>query len=278
MTTRRRAKGRSFGGEVERFAKIPISVLESQACQSIDHAAFRVLVIVASDCWYHPMKGIGRNGTAAFTETFSRRWGFKGRDTLYRALAQLVDHGLLVRTRDGERIRNRYALYALGWLPITHIDGQEITPHRAPPNLWKSWKPAERASIPIVGSVTEKFLTDGRDCSIPKVGIGDPKYVPIVGITDPKYVPIVGNTSPISAAATTMPRTPHSERSVRPGPSGSPGRGARAHDDIAQKVITLAKNLPHLTPGDIARTFKRDDLDATAVRKILERSPEAPAA
>src|SRR5689334_7321001 len=71
MTARRRSTRLA-----ERFARIPLSVLESDALRTLPHAAFRVLVILTSQYsgW--------NNGTLALTPRYAERHGFKGRDTI----------------------------------------------------------------------------------------------------------------------------------------------------------------------------------------------------
>lgn len=272
--TRAKQMGR-IGGEAEPYARIPISVLESEAVKTLDHAAFKILVIIASDCWWHPVKMKGRNGTAAFTESFQKKWGFKGRDTLYRALRELTDRGLLVRTRDGQRIRNRFALYGLGWLPITHRDAQLLNQPEPAPDLWKRWKPTA-ISIPKVGSDAEKFLTDGRDCSTPAIGSGPGEYVPMVGNTDPKYTPTIGHTS--LRIGHPAPR----RRSTRPTPRQPVGRGAAVRAPRApptgslsnaaiSKLMTMMIGDPDKSDSDLATIFACEHTEVASVRQRIAR-------
>ena len=88
MARRRdRAKGRAEHGE--KFARIPDWLLREPAVATCNHAAFRVLVISAAQCWIGRDGKTGRNGTAALTEAFARPYGLKGKDTLYRSLCDL---------------------------------------------------------------------------------------------------------------------------------------------------------------------------------------------
>lgn len=129
----------------EHFARIPVSVLESAAVTTLNHAALRVLVILASQ-W----RGKD-NGTLALTESYARRFGFNGRDTLYRSLRALEERGLIVCTRRGVKIKNHFTLYALGWEAITHRDGKPLArPEPRDNSRWLKWKP----TVPMVGSDT----------------------------------------------------------------------------------------------------------------------------
>jgi hypothetical protein len=101
---------------------IPVSVLESEACKTLEHAAFKILVCVASGY-------SGRNnGTLAMTPQFARRFGNLGKNTVYRALRDLTERGLLIQTRPGWKIKNLFALYALGWQDINNRDGKPTAP------------------------------------------------------------------------------------------------------------------------------------------------------
>jgi hypothetical protein len=134
MRTRARMMGR-LGGESERFARIPISVLTCPAVTTLPHAVFRVLVCLASQYW-------GRNnGALALTERYARPFGFKGRDTLYRALHQLESRNLIICTRRGCKIKNLFSLYALGWCDINSRDGKPLdAPESANNSQWLNWR------------------------------------------------------------------------------------------------------------------------------------------
>lgn len=144
--TRARAKGRR-GGESEHFARIPVSVLESEACKTLEHAAFRILVILASQ-----YRG-SNNGTQALTPSFSQRFGTLGKNTVYRSLEQLVARNLLIETRPGLRMKNHFALYAIGWEPIDNYEGQPLdTKDYSKTSGWRNWCPEAAGSFPMVGN------------------------------------------------------------------------------------------------------------------------------
>jgi hypothetical protein len=128
----------------EHFARIPVSVLESLAVTELNHAAFRVLVILASQ-WHG-----NNNGTLALTESHARRFGLRGRDTLYRSLRELEAHGLIVRTRQGMKLKKHFSLWAIGWEEITHREGKPLDwPEPKNNRRWLEWRPE---SVPMVGS------------------------------------------------------------------------------------------------------------------------------
>jgi hypothetical protein len=80
----------------------------------------------------------GRNNgdlTAAFS--YMQSFGFRSKETLHRALRQLQEAKLIVKSREGLFLNpgGRCALYALAWLPIDECQGKqlEIRPTVTPP-------------------------------------------------------------------------------------------------------------------------------------------------
>lgn len=157
-----RAKFRR-GSHTERFARIPQGALLSEAVTTLNHAAFKVLAVLAVQ--FHRTN----NGSLALTEQFARQYGFKGRDTLYRSLRELESRGLIVCTRRGSKYKNHFSLYALNWDDIYYWDGQPLDrPRPANRSAWENWRKrdleSQRADAKTYrGSVT--IDTDPRDCS-----------------------------------------------------------------------------------------------------------------
>ncbi len=243
MATRRRAKGRR-GGESERFAGIPVSVLESEAVTTLEHAAFRVLVILASQYW-------GRNnGTLALTEHFARPHGFRGRDTLYRSLRELEKRGLIVCTRRGMKMKKSFTLYALGWRDIDNREGKPLDTPEPRNNLrWLNWRPV--ASLDPSKTIIH---TDRRESLVPMAGNGPAVSVPMVATSTAVSVPTVGNTLRIS---------PH-------GASGCAcAASANAVPVADAKVRKLLAEMPDLTDSEAARMLSVDVAHVRAVRQIL---------
>ena len=212
--TRERAKGRR-GGDKERFARIPVSVLECEAVRTLDHAAFRVLVVVAAGFWG------GNNGALALTPRYADRFGLTSRDTLYKALRELVRRGLLIETRQGWRgVKNHFALYALAWADINNREGQPLTiPEMCAPYLRKLYEWTE--SIPATGTDPVQYRTGHRSNSIPATGTEVVNSIPATGTDPVQYrtghrsnsipatgtevvnsIPATGLESPISIPAT----------------------------------------------------------------------------
>jgi hypothetical protein len=206
MPSRSRAKGRR-GGEVERFAKLPCSVLESEAVSSLNHAAFRILVHLAAGYWG------GNNGALAFTPTYAKRFGFTSRQTIYDSLKDLESRGLIECTRRGMKIKNVFSLYALGWVPINNRNGMPLERPERPPNAWTNWR-----SEPELVPIAKNIHTEGQTQSVPDIGITSAKSVPMRNTTAPELVPTEGNTLRISVGGVhhdkARPETPCRARSI----------------------------------------------------------------
>ena len=83
----------------ERFAKLPLGLLEDPSCATLPLSAFKVLTVLAAG-----YSG-GNNGTLACTESWARKFGITGTDTVRLALKELERRGLIEVTRRGMRMR-----------------------------------------------------------------------------------------------------------------------------------------------------------------------------
>lgn len=188
------ASNRKSNRSPERFARIPVSVLESPAATSLNYAAFKVLVILASQ-WHG-----GNNGTLALTEFYARRFGFSGRDTLYRSLRELESRGLIVCTRRGMKMKKQFTLWALGWESITHREGKPLdVPEPNNNSRWLNWQPPAPKPESHCDQNTAEIHTERRECTVPMVGNDQRVSVPTLIDRLPLSVPTIGNTSRVLA-------------------------------------------------------------------------------
>ena len=78
----------------------------------------------------------GNNGDLAATWSIMEARGWRSRSTLGRALSELLQAGLIMKTRQGGR--RVCSLYALAWLRIDECDGKlDVAPTKAPPGGWR---------------------------------------------------------------------------------------------------------------------------------------------
>jgi hypothetical protein len=174
----------------ERFARLTQSLLESEAVSTLPPTAFKLLTLIALGArppGLDQRKDKGSNGVQAVTDSYSRRFGFNSRDTVYRGLDTLLERGLIIKTRDGWRSKTHFALYAVAWLPVTHRDGEPLDTPEPVNDSWRDWKPA-------TAKLKKKMPSDSRTQSRPMIGHDDAICPPTMSRDEPLSRPIVGNT------------------------------------------------------------------------------------
>lgn len=154
--SRSKHKGRATSGG---FLALPHAVMDSPAFRGLSAHALKLLIDLAAQ-----YRG-ANNGDLSAAWAVMRERGWKSRDTLAKALRELLEAGLIERTREGGRPGkggNRVcALYALTWLAIDDCNGK-CTPTRTPSGLWREktpTRPACHSSTPTVsiGTKTADF-------------------------------------------------------------------------------------------------------------------------
>lgn len=125
--SRLKQKGRADTGS---FFAWPRAVADSEAYRSASAPAVKLL----NDLCFQ-FRG-SNNGDMSAPWRVMRARGWKSRDTLHKALRELLELGLIERTRQGGR--HVCSLYALTWLPIDECGGKlDVRPTRSPSGLWK---------------------------------------------------------------------------------------------------------------------------------------------
>lgn len=138
--TRAKAKGRRESGA---FIPLPVSVLNHANFARLTPKAVKLLIDLCVQLRFRE-GGTVNNGdiTAAWKLMEPRGW--QSKDTLYRALDELLHYGFVIRTRQGGR--NLCSLFAVTWWAIDECAGKlDIKPTRAPSNEWRNecelWNP-----------------------------------------------------------------------------------------------------------------------------------------
>lgn len=152
----------------KRFAGIPLDVLHHEAVTTLDHAAFRILVLLAGE--YN-----GRNnGALGVSWAQAKAHGIGSKNTLYRALKALVGRGLIEQTYPASRVPPRPAMYALDWQGIDDTEYSRATKARRAFTSWSAPK------INFRGAMSEPNVAN--DCAH---GSGEMPH----GLTDCAYGP-----------------------------------------------------------------------------------------
>ena len=137
VRTRRKTMGRADSGG---YLKLPHAVLASPNYRMLSAHAVKLLCDLGSQ-----FKG-GNNGDLCATWSLMHARGWKSRDTLGKALAELLHYGMIEQTRQGGL--HRCSLYALTWHVIDECKGKlDVTPTRVASGKWhQPCEPMPRAA------------------------------------------------------------------------------------------------------------------------------------
>jgi hypothetical protein len=120
-------KGRA---DSQGFLALPHAVLASLSYKRLSAHAVKLLCDIGGQ-----FRG-NNNGDLCATWSVMQRLGWRSRDTLSRALRELLESGLIELTRQGGK--NRCNLYALTWRAIDECKGKlDVLPTCKPSGLWK---------------------------------------------------------------------------------------------------------------------------------------------
>ena len=125
--TRRKIMGRADSGG---YLMLPHAVLASPNYRTLSAHAVKLLCDLGSQ-----FKG-GNNGDLCATWSLMHARGWKSRDTLGKALAELLHYGMIQQTRQGGL--HQCSLYALTWHMIDECKGKlDCAPTRVPSGKWR---------------------------------------------------------------------------------------------------------------------------------------------
>jgi len=125
---RRKAKGRAETGI---HFGLPHAVMDSPNYRALHAHAVKLLNDLGRQ-----FRGYNNGDMSAAWRLMQPR-GWKSRDTLARALAELLHFGMIEKTRQGGL--NRCSLYALTWHKIDECKGKlDVAPSRVASGLWKT--------------------------------------------------------------------------------------------------------------------------------------------
>lgn len=134
-----KSKGRTASGT---FAALPHVMMDSEDFRTLSGGALKVLLGLLRQ-----YRG-GNNGDLSASFTQAEGWGVGSKSTLTKALEELQQCNLIIKTREGRFTRpgGCCALFALSWRPIDECGGKlEITPTITPPRKFS----LERANHPV---------------------------------------------------------------------------------------------------------------------------------
>lgn len=120
-------KGRKDSGT---FLKIPTAVLQSENFRALSFKAKALLIDIGAGFTGY------NNGDLAAPWSWMKQRGWRSKDTLHRAIRELLAFGMIELTRQGGL--HGASLYAFTWLPIEECGGKlDVTPTRVASSKWK---------------------------------------------------------------------------------------------------------------------------------------------
>ncbi len=130
------------------YAPIDHAVIHSPAFADLTGEAVRLLLIIASQ--WTP----ATNGKLQATHSFAKPRGVKSSATMAKAVAELISHGFIYRTKsrglDTKTGRNLPALYAITWKQINLKErphGMHLSNFVF--NAYKKWSPSKKLTASI---------------------------------------------------------------------------------------------------------------------------------
>ena len=133
------------------YAAIEHRVIDSSAYADLTHSACRLLTLIARQLTKD------NNGQLHATFSWCKVRGIHSEHTLRDAIADLIAHGFIYRTRS-HGANKAWARYAVTWLPIKNREGLFLDGFK--PYAWREWEPTDKKSSRQ--KVQEK---SGRKCS-----------------------------------------------------------------------------------------------------------------
>ena len=148
----RRGQSAPKASKREPYAAIEHRVIESAAFAALRPSAVLLLLLMARQ-----LTRDNNNGHLHAAFKWCSKYGIGSEHTLQGAIAQLIAHGFIYRTRS-HGANGAWARYALTWLPIKKRDDLFLAGFK--PCAWRDWKPSQKKTTPQ--KVQEQ---SGRKCS-----------------------------------------------------------------------------------------------------------------
>lgn len=148
-------KGKNRDGE--RFAALPLVVLESDAYKSLPHAARSLLIEIAMQ-----YKG-DNNGRLLTSGKYLEKRGWKSSDVINRAKRYLLNAGLIYETVKGHR-PNKASWYAVTWQDIDKhpaYDYGAMNGWSHARSSYKNMRPKNALLSPLYGANVLKLTPSG---------------------------------------------------------------------------------------------------------------------
>jgi hypothetical protein len=149
--SRSRYKGAAAKRDSGGFQAIPNAVYESDAFLGLSHYARSLL-------WDFAFQFKGdNNGRLVCTWDLMSRRGWRSRETLANAKAELLAAQLIAETRKGAR-PSRASWYGITWLALDAIDGMDIDARVFPRGAYRRLVPIKNTTLITAGGGQEALV------------------------------------------------------------------------------------------------------------------------
>lgn len=146
------------------YLAIEHRVVDSLAFADLTYSASTLLMLLARQLTKD------NNGHLQATYSYMRRFGFS-ENTLSRAIAELISHGLIYRTRSGG-YQQGAAQYAVTWRSITRREGLFLAGFKA--CAWRDWQPTNKKIPPSKLRRTHRKNDELTPATPPKFEVDSP--------------------------------------------------------------------------------------------------------
>lgn len=157
------------------YAAIEHRVIDSPAYADLSHSACRLLTLLARQLTKD------NNGNLQATFSWCKPRGIASEHTLRDAIADLIAHGFIYRTRS-HGANKAWARYAVTWLSIKKSDGLFLAGFV--PFAWRNWQPTKKST----GQKVQE--QSGKKCSFTNENPAQSAGTPPAESADYEYVPI----------------------------------------------------------------------------------------
>ena len=138
VRTRENVKGRKTSHS---FLSLPHNIIESAEFGKLKPSTVKLIINLGAQ-----FRG-KNNGDLTAAWVIMKKFGWRSKDTLYRAIKEAEETGFILRTRQGGL--NKCNLFAITWKPIDECGGKlDVKPTRVASNAWKLNSP-----VPLSGQL-----------------------------------------------------------------------------------------------------------------------------
>jgi len=121
------------------YATLEHRIIDSEAFADLKPQSIRLLMIMSRQLVPHDTN----NGHLQATWSYTRKRGMGSENTLRAAIADLIAHGFICRTKS-RGPNKQWARYAVTWKSIKNKEGLYL--HAFLPDAWKDWKPPKKST------------------------------------------------------------------------------------------------------------------------------------